>query len=259
MPARLHDYSFKDYLLVEEMSGVKHEYLDGEIYAMAGGPIAHAALTAAVSRSLFEHYRRIPSLQAVVYVWQDRRRIEVRERTSDVWRTTVTEPRGTATITALDCRLDLDAVYSDAGARRMNIRPFRPADMEPVVELWSLCGLLRPWNDPREDIARKLRVQPQLFLVLELDGAVAGTVMAGYEGHRGWINYLAVDPAVRRRGLGRALMMEAERLLRDRGCPKINLQVRADNRDAVAFYQRLGFVQDAVVSLGKRLEPDASS
>jgi ribosomal protein S18 acetylase RimI-like enzyme len=138
----------------------------------------------------------------------------------------------------------------------MNIRPFQAADQEAVVRLWDRCGLLRPWNDPRKDIARKLQVQPELFLVLEIDGALAGTVMAGYDGHRGWINYLAVDPGAQRRGLGRALMVEAERLLRERGCPKINLQVRRDNRDVVAFYERLGFAQDAVVGLGKRLERD---
>jgi len=138
----------------------------------------------------------------------------------------------------------------------MNIRPFQPADQEAVVDLWSRCGLLRPWNDPRRDIARKLAVQPELFLVLEIDGALAGTVMAGYEGHRGWINYLAVDPTARRRGLGRALMAEAERLLRARGCPKINLQIRRENREAVAFYERIGFGEDAVISLGKRLQQD---
>ncbi|HXU63611.1 MAG TPA: GNAT family acetyltransferase [Polyangia bacterium] len=138
----------------------------------------------------------------------------------------------------------------------MNIRPFQIADQESVVELWSRCGLVRPWNDPRKDIARKLAVQPELFLVLELDGARAGTVMAGYEGHRGWINYLAVDPAARRRGLGRALMAEAERLLRARGCPKINLQIRRENREALAFYERIGFAEDPVISVGKRLETD---
>jgi ribosomal protein S18 acetylase RimI-like enzyme len=138
------------------------------------------------------------------------------------------------------------------------IRPFREADQEAVVDLWSRCGLVRPWNDPRKDIARKSCVQPELFLVAERREALIGTVMAGYEGHRGWINYLAVDPAVRRRGIGRALLAEAERLLRDLGCPKINLQIRRDNLEAIAFYERIGFTEDQSISLGKRLERDES-
>jgi ribosomal protein S18 acetylase RimI-like enzyme len=138
----------------------------------------------------------------------------------------------------------------------MRIRPFTPADTDAVVALWERCGLTRPWNDPRKDIRRKLAVRPDLFLVGELDGAIVGTVMAGYDGHRGWVNYLGVDPAVRRRGLGRALMAEAERHLRAAGCPKINLQVRTSNVEAIEFYRRIGFALDDVVSLGKRLEPD---
>ena len=78
--------------------------------------------------------------------------------------------------------------------------------------------------------------------------------MAGYDGHRGWINYLAVDPAHRRQGFARALVAEAEDGLRDLGCAKINLQIRRDNHEAIAFYERLGFAEDAVVSMGKRLE-----
>jgi len=138
----------------------------------------------------------------------------------------------------------------------VNIRPFRPADEAAVLALWQAAGLLRPQNDPRKDIARKLRVNPEWFLVAEDNGGIVGSVMAGYEGHRGWINYLAAAPSRRRIGVGRALMAEAERLLRAAGCPKINLQVRADNRDVIAFYERLGFTVDGVVSLGKRLEQD---
>jgi ribosomal protein S18 acetylase RimI-like enzyme len=138
----------------------------------------------------------------------------------------------------------------------MHIRPYRPADEDSVVALWVRCDLARPWNDPRKDIRRKLAVRADLFLVGELDGAVVGTVMVGYDGHRGWINYLGVDPACRRRGLGRALMAEAERLLRQAGCPKINLQVRTSNAEAIEFYRRIGFALDDVVSLGKRLEHD---
>lgn len=136
------------------------------------------------------------------------------------------------------------------------LRQFDPADTEPVVALWEACGLVRPWNDPRKDIARKLTVQPELFLVAEEEGGVAATVMVGYDGHRGWVNYLAVDPALRGRGLGRALMRRAEELLIERGCPKLNLQVRAGNEQVMEFYAALGYTDDRTVSLGKRLIPD---
>ena len=138
----------------------------------------------------------------------------------------------------------------------MTIRPFCPADEADVVALWEACNLTRSWNDPHKDIARKLQVNPEWFLVAEAAGSVVGSVMAGYEGHRGWINYLAVAPARQRTGLGRVLMAAAEDRLRSAGCPKINLQVRPDNRAAIAFYERLGFAVEGAVSLGKRLEQD---
>jgi ribosomal protein S18 acetylase RimI-like enzyme len=138
----------------------------------------------------------------------------------------------------------------------MNIRAFRIDDEEAVIALWRQCDLVRPWNDPRKDIARKRKVRPDLFLVGDSDGAIAATVMAGYEGHRGWINYIAVAPDRRRQGLGRAMMDEAERLLREAGCPKINLQIRRPNTEVIAFYAALGYGEDDVVSMGKRLEPD---
>jgi ribosomal protein S18 acetylase RimI-like enzyme len=136
----------------------------------------------------------------------------------------------------------------------MEIRPFEDVDEDAVIALWERCGLLRSWNDPRQDIARKRRLQRELFLVGTADGAIIATVMAGYDGHRGWINYLAVDPAQQRKGFGRALMDEAARRLEALGCPKINLQVRRENTAAVSFYQRIGFREDAVLSFGKRLE-----
>ena len=138
----------------------------------------------------------------------------------------------------------------------MTIRPYRASDEADLVALWQACDLIKPRNDPCKDVARKLRVNPEWFLVGELDGRIVAGVMAGYEGHRGWINYLAVSPSHRRAGLGRAMMVEAERLLRLAGCPKINLQVRTSNQDVIAFYQRLGFTTDNVVSLGKRLDHD---
>lgn len=138
----------------------------------------------------------------------------------------------------------------------MRIRPFVETDEGRVVELWARCGLLRPWNDPRKDIARKLQVQRELFLVGEVDGRIVGVVMAGYEGHRGWVNYLAVEPELRGRGLGRQLMLAVERLLFERGCPKVALQIRRSNHEVVRFYQSLGYAEDDVVSMGKRLLTD---
>jgi len=138
----------------------------------------------------------------------------------------------------------------------MHIRPFQPKDQEAVILLWRRCDLIRAWNDPVKDIRRKLGVRPDLFLVGELDGEVIGCVMAGYEGHRGWLNYLAVAPEHRRRGHARAIVAEAERLLREAGCPKINLQIRTSNREVIEFYKSLGYSVDDVVSMGKRLESD---
>jgi ribosomal protein S18 acetylase RimI-like enzyme len=138
----------------------------------------------------------------------------------------------------------------------MQLRVFEEVDADAVVKLWSDCGLVRPWNDPRKDITRKLAVQGELFLVGVDGGRIVGTVMAGYEGHRGWINYLAVDPTCRRRGFARQLMAAAEDRLRALGCAKVNLQIRRDNVDAIAFYRRVGFAEDAVDSMGKRLERD---
>ena len=137
------------------------------------------------------------------------------------------------------------------------LRAFAPADEAAVIALWQACGLTRPWNHPGKDIARKLQVQAEGFVVaVDATGAIVGSVMAGYEGHRGWINYLAVSPAVQRGGLGRALMAQAETWLRAQGCPKINLQIRQDNTVAIGFYQAIGFGEDAALSFGKRLVHD---
>jgi len=136
------------------------------------------------------------------------------------------------------------------------IRAFQPVDQAAVIALWEECKLTRPWNDPHKDIARKLEVQPELFLVGTIDDAVMASLMAGYEGHRGWMNYLAVAPRHRGRGFGRALVEHVERLLLERGCPKVGLLVRNSNKEAAAFYRRLGYAQDESISLGKRLIAD---
>ena len=141
----------------------------------------------------------------------------------------------------------------------MNIRPFQPEDEEAVIALWQVCELTRPWNDPHADIARKLTEQPELFLVGTVNAELMASAMAGFDGHRGWVYYLAVAPAHRGRSYGSALMREVERLLRERGCPKLNLQVRAANAGAAAFYRKLGYAQDDLLGLGKRLIHDQAS
>ena len=138
----------------------------------------------------------------------------------------------------------------------MEIRPYQKTDESAVIALWQACDLVRSWNDPQKDIQRKLAVDPELFLVGALDGRLIATVMIGYEGHRGWINYLAVHPEHRRCGHARKIMAAGENLLSSLGCPKINLQVRTTNRSVLEFYQALGYAADDVVSLGKRLEHD---
>ncbi|MFK8079701.1 MAG: GNAT family acetyltransferase [Granulosicoccus sp.] len=141
-------------------------------------------------------------------------------------------------------------------AKTITIRTFVANDTLEVVRLWQACELTRPWNDPYKDIQRKLDVADELFLVAEDGDLLVGSVMGGYDGHRGWINYLAVDPSQRNKGLGRSLMQAVESRLLALDCPKINLQVRASNRSVIDFYIAIGFVDDEVRSFGKRLVPD---
>ena len=137
-----------------------------------------------------------------------------------------------------------------------HIRPYEAADEAAVIALWHACGLTRAWNDPRRDIARKLTVQPEMFLIGTTGAGPIATAMVGFDGHRGWVNYLAVAPSHRHQSIGRVLMQEAERLLIALGCPKLNLQVRSTNVEVLAFYRALGYAQDDVVSLGRRLIAD---
>ncbi len=139
------------------------------------------------------------------------------------------------------------------------IRAFEAADTNGVIDLWRECGLLRPWNDPEKDIARKIADSPWGLLVAESNGRLAGALMVGYDGHRGSINYLAVAPDLHGTGLGRVLVAHAEELLVARGCPKVNLSVRGDNDEAIGFYEHLGYVvegTDHAVAMGHRLIAD---
>ena len=138
----------------------------------------------------------------------------------------------------------------------LTFRQYQDSDQTNLIELWTECGLVVAWNDPSKDIRRKLDIQPELLIVAEAQGKIVGSVMIGYEGHRGWINYLAVHPEFQRRGYGRQLMAYAEQELLVMGCPKINLQVRETNLNVIAFYESIGYQQYNVISFGKRLIPD---
>ena len=136
------------------------------------------------------------------------------------------------------------------------IRPFKEGDKEALVSLWNMCKLTVPWNNPYKDIARKLKFQAELFLVGLLEDKLIESVMAGYDGHRGWINYFAVHPDFQARGYGKQLMDNVENGLRELGCPKINLQIREGNDNVFSYYQKLGFVEEKRITMGKRLEDD---
>lgn len=138
----------------------------------------------------------------------------------------------------------------------MKISIYQPAQEDAVIQLWKACELVKPWNDPHKDIARKLNDSPDLFFVGHIDEELVAAAMAGYEGHRGWVNYLAVSPQHRGASLGRKMMEHIEEVLLARGCPKINLQVRESNTAVLDFYAAIGYQVDAAVSLGKRLIPD---
>lgn len=138
----------------------------------------------------------------------------------------------------------------------MEIRVFRQEDFEEVITLWERCDLLRPWNDPEMDIERKLQHDADLFLVAEVGGEVVGSLMGGYDGHRGSAYYLGVHPEFRGRGIANALLSRLEKKLIARGCPKIQIMVREENDLVIGMYERLEYEQQDVVMLGKRLIVD---
>ena len=125
-----------------------------------------------------------------------------------------------------------------------------------VVDLWTICDLTRPWNDPNRDIDRKLTDNTgRLFLLKQAD-LILGSVMVGYDGHRGSVNYLAVHPDFQKKNLGRMLMNHSENYLLALGCPKLNLMVRTSNLPVIEFYERLEYQKDEVVVFSKRLITD---
>ncbi len=138
--------------------------------------------------------------------------------------------------------------------RKIGVRTYQDSDHDSVVALWKVVFPNDPpWNEPSEFIRRKRSVQADLFWVAQDGDEIIGTVVAGYDGVRGWIYHLAVDPSQRRKGTARLLMQTAEQCLENLGCPKINLQVRMHNTGVVSFYKELGYDVEDRVQMGKPL------
>jgi ribosomal protein S18 acetylase RimI-like enzyme len=134
------------------------------------------------------------------------------------------------------------------------VEAYRDDLHDGVRALWRMCfDPGDPWNRDDAAIPAKLAVQPELFLVATEGGQVVGSVMAGYDGHRGWLHGVAVSPTHQRRGVGALLVAEAEKRLAAIGCPKVNLQVRSDNEQVAAFYRALGYAVEPRLSMGKLL------
>jgi ribosomal protein S18 acetylase RimI-like enzyme len=136
------------------------------------------------------------------------------------------------------------------------IRTFSPEDEKQIIDLWEECNLVVPWNDPKKDIIRKVKHSPQHFFVGVFEKEIISTCMAAFDGHRGWIYYLAVKPEYRRKGFGKAMVNHAEKVLIEEGCPKIDLMVRENNREVISFYENYGYNSESVVVMSKRLEED---
>ncbi|MCC7348360.1 MAG: GNAT family acetyltransferase [Variibacter sp.] len=134
------------------------------------------------------------------------------------------------------------------------IAPLADADIGAVVALWEACGLTRPWNDPRADIALARRGANSTILVGRRGTAIIASVMVGHDGHRGWLYYVAVDPAAQRGGIGRAIMAAAEDWLRLRGIAKAELLIRAENEQVQRFYEALGYAVEPRTVMSRWLD-----
>lgn len=138
----------------------------------------------------------------------------------------------------------------------IHIRHYTPEDEQAVITLWQECNLTKPWNNPQADIKRKIQDSPELFLVGTADGRIVATAMGSYDGHRGWVYYLAVASECRKRGYGRRMMKAVEGLLIEKGCPKINLMIRSSNREVVQFYKSIGYDKEDTILMSRRLITD---
>lgn len=142
----------------------------------------------------------------------------------------------------------------NAPSAALAITEITDSDIPAVIALWQACGLTRPWNDPASDIALARRGKHSTVLVGRVGAQIVATAMVGHDGHRGWVYYVAVDPARQKQGLGRAIMHAAEDWLRAAGLPKLQLLVRRENAKAGAFYQSIGYEEAETIVFAKWLD-----
>jgi ribosomal protein S18 acetylase RimI-like enzyme len=146
------------------------------------------------------------------------------------------------------------SLKKNVGGAAMQIAPYETSHEQAVISLWrEVFGHSAPHNDPAFVIRQKLKVQPELFLIALEDNEVVGTVMGGYDGHRGWVYSLAVASGHRGKGIGTLLVRQVEEGLRSQGCAKVNLQILAGNSAVAAFYKRLGYAVEERIAMGKLL------
>ncbi len=148
------------------------------------------------------------------------------------------------------------ALFNALNKHNMHFIDYQEDWQEAVMDLWQECQLTRPWNDPVIDIVRKQSDQLGKFVLLINGKDLVASMMIGYDGHRGSVNYLAVLPKYQNQGVGRKMMAYCEEYLSQLGCPKINICVRDSNIKVLEFYKVLGYEVDPVVILGKRLIAD---
>jgi ribosomal protein S18 acetylase RimI-like enzyme len=138
----------------------------------------------------------------------------------------------------------------------INFRDYRRRDRKAVVELWKACQLIQPWEEPEKHINRRIKVHEDLFLVGTIEDKIVGTVMGRCDENRGWVEYLAVHPLFRRKGIGRQLLNIIEERLSVKGCFGMGLLIQQETPVATNFYQRVGYRIKNVTYLEKRLRDD---
>lgn len=133
----------------------------------------------------------------------------------------------------------------------MNFRDFTLNDFDLVIDLWKRAGLILSHSDTHQGMKKKLKRDPELFFVLEKDTRIIGVVMGSYDGRRGWINHLAVDPEYQGKNIGQQIIEELESRFKKIGCEKVNLLIELSNMEVQGFYEKQGFKKEELIFMEK--------